>query len=293
MINWVDKSDFTEADIQKLLEDRAYELPTLEFKKDLHEKKGGDSAWFKGECKVSDSAKERLLSELIAFANANGGFLVLGIEEDNGKPPRATDYHLLPDIHKLAEQLNGMCRDLIDPQIPNLHICPVEIGGNGRGVIVFKVPRSPIAPHRFQANGQIYIRTNLNCERLKSMREVHDLVVRRYKEKYEAVWSVVYQTIDGNHAGILTMTNGRLFGGDSQFFYSGHYEAIGDFLFVHFTIKHHFGDNTTAWGDRKNVLTMEAAGMLVNKDKIEGRITRHDGNFQPLNFAMNRVAELP
>jgi len=293
MITWIDKVVFTEADIQKLLEDQSCELPTLEFKADFSEKKGGPSAWFIGEKKISDHAKGRLLAELIAFANANGGFLVLGIVEDNQNPPRAAEYNLIPAIHELAERLNSACRDLIDPQIPNLQIFPVEIGGNGRGIIVFKIPRSPLAPHRLQSNGQVYVRLRLNCERLTSMREVQDLVLRRYKEKFEAVWSVIFQTHGGKHAGVLTMTNGRVFGGDSSFFYKGHYEDFGDFLFVSLTITHHFGPNTTAWGDQKNKLSMNATGVAVDKNRIDGQLTRYDGKFVPLKFEMRRLDELP
>lgn len=294
MISWIDKKNFVESDIQKLKGDRAIETPTLEFKSDLSEKKGGLSEWRQGKETVSGYARDRLLSEIMAFANANGGFLVLGVEEDKGKPPRRVCALLpFPKVHDLYERLVGMCRDGIDPQIPNLQIHPVEIGGNGDGVIVFKIPRSPIRPHRLKSNGQVYMRQHLSCERVATMREVQDLVLTRYKQKFEAVWSVVFQTHDGKHAGVLTMANGRVFGGDSCFFYKGYYEAYGGLLFVTLTVTHYFGSNTTAWGDPKDKLSMEAAGMMENDNRIVGKLTRHDGNFPSLRFVLNRLDELP
>src|SRR4029077_17329092 len=78
----------TAEDIEELCSQGVYESQTIEFKGDLPGDGGRADAWNAGG-KVSPSARDGLLREIVAFANAQGGTLVLGIEETKEKPPRA------------------------------------------------------------------------------------------------------------------------------------------------------------------------------------------------------------
>jgi len=47
-------------------------------------------------------AKEKIFKELVAFANSEGGWLVLGLKESNDQPKRVADISPLPDCDDLA-----------------------------------------------------------------------------------------------------------------------------------------------------------------------------------------------
>lgn len=93
----------------------------------------------------SDKAKEKIFKEIVAFANSEGGWLVLGIKESDDKPASAAGINPLPDCVELAERLWQAAQDWIDPPVPFLRCRGIPID-NGSGVVVCHVPH-PISPH--------------------------------------------------------------------------------------------------------------------------------------------------
>ena len=130
----------------------------------------------------SDYAKEGLFAELVAFANSEGGWLVLGLKETEDKPPRVAGPKLLPDCHDLAERLERATQEWIDPPVPSLRCRGIEIGDTaGKGVVVCRVPRSPLAPHRLRKSRrtqEAYKRVGEESKPM-SMREIQDLTLNR------------------------------------------------------------------------------------------------------------------
>ena len=76
-------------DIQALIAENVPESAQIEFKESLPAGKGKADAWLNGDSGIGDHARNRILEEVVAFANAYGGALVLGIAEDGAKPPLA------------------------------------------------------------------------------------------------------------------------------------------------------------------------------------------------------------
>ena len=66
------------------------ESAQIEFKEDLSTRDGSPDSWMRGKNKVGDHARNSILKEAVAFANAYGGTLVLGIREPNTSPSAAT-----------------------------------------------------------------------------------------------------------------------------------------------------------------------------------------------------------
>ncbi len=130
----------------------------------------------------SDYAKEGLFAECVAFANSEGGWLVLGLKETDDKPPRVAGPRPLPDCHDLAERLERATHDWIDPPVPSLRCRGIEIGNDaGRGVVVCRVPRSPLAPHRLRKSRrtqEAYKRVGEETKPM-SMREIQDMTLDR------------------------------------------------------------------------------------------------------------------
>ena len=69
-------SDFEDVVARSLEEDQ-----TLEFKEALKVKDGGVDPWQSGGDKISAHARDALAEELVAFANAYGGVVIVGMEE--------------------------------------------------------------------------------------------------------------------------------------------------------------------------------------------------------------------
>ena len=77
-------------DIKALITSKVPEGEQIEFKESLPTKKQTPDPWTTGKDQIGDPAKNKILAEVVAFANAHGGALVLGIKESDTKPPVAT-----------------------------------------------------------------------------------------------------------------------------------------------------------------------------------------------------------
>ena len=108
--------DVTAADIDRLCKDAVRESGVVEFKRALQGKDGPD-AWHDGVDKISDRARNELVSEIIAFANAHGGTLVLGIGETKDRPPRAEAIAQVRACADLAGRLALILRDVAEPPL--------------------------------------------------------------------------------------------------------------------------------------------------------------------------------
>ena len=162
-------------DIQALIAESVPESAQIEFKESLPAGKGKADAWLNGGNGIGDYARNRILEEVVACANAHGGALVLGIAEDGAKPPIAANVVPLPRCTDLAERFRLVFRDCVEPQLPTLNIVPVPTDGD-KGVIVFRTGRSRLGPHRVTPTLVCPVRRADRCETL-SMREIKDMTL--------------------------------------------------------------------------------------------------------------------
>ncbi len=72
--------EITKDDIERLVAEAVQEDGEIEFKETLPARDGRD-AWLDGGNRIGDRARNKILEEVIAFANAYGGTLLLGISE--------------------------------------------------------------------------------------------------------------------------------------------------------------------------------------------------------------------
>jgi hypothetical protein len=163
------------ADIAELAAQTWPEGYEVEFKETLPNRKGGQHPWLTGG-DIGDHARDEILSEVIAFANAQGGSVVLGIEETSDKPPRAHAVAALPRIGELARRFEDQARSCIDPPLPRLQIRPIETDGQGGGVVVFRTSPSRAAPHRLTTTRESYVRRGLSTVKM-TMREIQDMTL--------------------------------------------------------------------------------------------------------------------
>ena len=163
-------------DIQALIDESVPESAQIEFKESLPAGKGKIDAWLNGGSRIGSHARDRILEEVVAFANAYGGAVVLGIAEDGAKPPAAAAVTPLPRYADLADRFRLVFRECVEPQLPTLDIVPVPTDSDNNGVIVFRTGRSRYGPHRVTPTRVCPIRRSDRCDPL-SMREIQDMTL--------------------------------------------------------------------------------------------------------------------
>ncbi len=163
------------SEIQALIDSKVPESDQIEFKKDLSNKRGDPDKWMSGGNGIGDQARNKMLEEAVAFANAYGGALLLGIEESDTKPSVADKISPIPRCADLAENLKLVFRDCVEPQLPRVEIFSVPTEGDD-GVVVIRVARSRLAPHRVIPTRVCPVRRQDRCEKM-TMREIQDMTL--------------------------------------------------------------------------------------------------------------------
>ena len=163
-------------DLQALIDSSVQEDERIEFKRDLSAKKGQKDSWYDNQ-KLGDKARNVILEESVAFANAFGGALILGIEEGKSRngPGVANEILPIPHCADLADRLTSVFGSCVEPHIPGLEIIPI-VTQDDAGAVVIRVGRSRLAPHRVKPSLVCPIRRFDRCEEM-TMREIQDLVL--------------------------------------------------------------------------------------------------------------------
>ena len=176
------------SDIKSLIDSQVPESEQIEFKKSLPARKNSTDPWIEGKNTIGDRAKNEILEEVVAFANAYGGVCVLGIKESSTKPPVAAEISPIPRCAELAERLKLVFRDCVEPQLPQIEVIPIKTDGES-GVIIIRVGQSRLAPHRVTRTLACPIRRSDRCEKM-TMRQIQDLTLNisrgleRLKERF-------------------------------------------------------------------------------------------------------------
>ena len=135
----------TAADLQRLVLDGVTEGRTIEFKRDLPGSKESD--------------RKEFLADVSSFANANGGDLIYGIEDRDGRAIAAAGL-IVANVDGEILRLDQMIRTGIGPRIIG---CQVHaVAGLTQGpAIVIRVPRSWTGPHiiTYQQDFRFYSRS--------------------------------------------------------------------------------------------------------------------------------------
>lgn len=162
-------------DALELVSEGVPESASVEFKERLPHKTGGKDSWYAGANSIGDYARDKVLEEVIAFANAHGGHIVLGIRESDDQPRRAAGLEPIPRCDELADRFRLVLRDCVDPQIPLIQVAGVRSSGDS-GLVVIRVPESRMAPHRHKGTLHCYYRRSDRSEKM-GMREIQDLTL--------------------------------------------------------------------------------------------------------------------
>ena len=143
----IEKRNFdalSEGDLREIVEGAVPEGLRIEYKAETYE--------------TNDRQKREFLKDISAFANAQGGHLLLGLEERGGAASALTGL-ALEDTDAEILRLLQLARSGLEPRISDLRIKSVPLE-SGRHVLVIRVPKSWNPPHRVIAQGanRFYVR---------------------------------------------------------------------------------------------------------------------------------------
>lgn len=134
----IDRLDFdnlAESDLCELLAGQVPEGLRIDYKRDLY----GNT----------DAEKREALKDVSGFANAFGGHLIVGVEEQNGLPVAIPGVaNVNPD--DVILRLEQLVLSGLDPRIQGLRIRAVPLA-NRTHCFVLRIPRSWYPPHRVSA----------------------------------------------------------------------------------------------------------------------------------------------
>jgi len=130
-------NEITWGDVEEFCAQQIPENVTLDYKRDF----SGD------------------LKKLIAaFANTNGGIILIGVAEGENNQPE-TPISGIDPANGLTERVTNIAISNISPPvIPEVQVCPNEDGS--KVVIVVRVHASDMAPHAISNTTRVYVRNN-------------------------------------------------------------------------------------------------------------------------------------
>ncbi len=167
-------------DVKSLIALKVSEGEQIEFKETLpvnkkNQKNQQVDSWIAGQEDIGDYAKNSILREVVAFANAYGGTLFLGISQSDTKLSAATGISAIPKCADLAERLRLIFRNRVEPELPRLEVIAVPTESDS-GIILIRTGRSSRRPHRITDLRICPIRRADRCEEM-SMREIQDMTL--------------------------------------------------------------------------------------------------------------------
>lgn len=140
------------ADIDSLVANTVVEGRTLDFKLLLPD--------------GTDDKKKEFLADVSSFANAAGGDLIYGVDEERdakGQPtgiPSAAPGLAIHNTDAELRRLEGIIRDGIEPRINGIHVKAIEGFAQGPAILI-RIPKSWLSPHMvtYKGSSRFYSRT--------------------------------------------------------------------------------------------------------------------------------------
>lgn len=143
--------DIEERDLEYLINNEIIETKLLDYKGRLPGS--------------NDPDKKEFLADISSFANASGGDIIYGIDEDRstGKPQGPLNGLIISNIDELKQRLENIIINGLEPQLPSYTytIQPITLS-NSNYVVIIRILKSWLGPHRisFKTSHKFYSRNS-------------------------------------------------------------------------------------------------------------------------------------
>jgi hypothetical protein len=124
-------SALTDGDLQRLLQDAVPESLTLDYKRQIALDQKSD--------------RKEFATDVSAFANKSGGYILIGIDEAGGAPTAINGVNVV-DLDALKLQIENVLGALVAPKIVGIEVAGVPLA-SGNQVVAVRIPASLAAPH--------------------------------------------------------------------------------------------------------------------------------------------------
>lgn len=169
--------DIEESDLEYLIDNEIIETKLLDYKGKLPGS--------------NDSDKKEFLSEISSFANASGGDIIYGIDEDRstGKPQGPLNGLIISNIDEVKQRLENIIINGLEPQLPSYTytIQPITLA-NSNYVVIIRILKSWLGPHRisFKTSHKFYSRNSsgkylIDVQELRAAFILSETVTERIK----------------------------------------------------------------------------------------------------------------
>jgi hypothetical protein len=153
--------DLSITDFETLVQNRIPEGPNLEFKEIAYSGRAEDI--------------REMLRDIIALANADGGYLILGIREETFG--RADSFNPISNLAEKVQSIRQACLDGICERILGLEVKAFEFFTD-QGIIVIHVPKSNLRPHMVSRDHRTdFYRRYETDKRSMSIEEIRSLIL--------------------------------------------------------------------------------------------------------------------
>lgn len=168
-------SEISQADIFDLINQRVPEDAFLDFKKEILDPRKPKEELEKD--------KDDWVADLMAFANAQGGHIIIGVEADEQERAFRMNPMLGDQAKRLADRLRDLAIEYVKPHITQLEIADFKITDE-EWIVIARVPDSQEKPHMSDFNGRTRFTVRAgNRKREMAYDEIQSLFVNRPQEQ--------------------------------------------------------------------------------------------------------------
>jgi len=177
-------------ELQSLIDNKIEESTTLEYK----------SSFAKNNAKW----KEELAKDVSAMANSNGGIIIYGIREKDGKNGHSIPEELLPisNSEMSKDQLSQLLTSHIQPIIEDLEITYIPYDEHS-GCYVVNVPKC-ITAHQNRLTHIYYMRRNSTVEAMEDY-QIRDVMNRSKHPIIDIEFSLIETIFDVRESGMTLL----------------------------------------------------------------------------------------
>lgn len=130
-------AEYTDSDIQSLIENKVPESKTIDYKREL---------------KFDEKSKVEFIYDVSSFYNTEGGFMVIGLDEEKDEDGRNSGLPKVPDSPVIVQNYDGLLlkiqdavRQSTNPAIANLFFSPL-LTVSGSNVYIVGIPKARSLP---------------------------------------------------------------------------------------------------------------------------------------------------